>query len=69
MRNSNDWLVGRVGQFRAFQKIQVVVAPCLSLDFSSFATRRPGLRIPSCPPVSQMYDPEILLACHTNSII
>jgi len=44
--------VGRVGQFAAVSKSELIVATRLSFNDSPFATRRPGVRIPSRPPDS-----------------
>src|SRR4029077_21047247 len=56
VRKSSDSSAGRAGQFRASSKIYVTVAPSLSFAVSSFAMRRPGVRIPSRPP--SFNDPE-----------
>jgi hypothetical protein len=47
-------LVGRVGQFTAFLKSQLIVATRLSFSDSPFAARRPGVRIPSRPPKTRI---------------
>src|ERR1700737_2798342 len=35
------------------RKLNVIAAPRLSLEFTSFVTRRPGVRFPSRPPDSR----------------
>ena len=44
---------GESGNSELLQKTKLIVAPCLIVDFSSFAMRRSWVRIPSRPPDSK----------------